>query len=108
MLPDLGRQYIRAELQETGGLSATSAVNRLGRCRATRPRFLATVVSTGQIPVHLLIEQTVCSLLGDFFFQCEKGEVCFLFDFSGLSCMPGGLNGGRFKLTSVGTIGGNP
>ena len=27
-----------AELHETGGLSATLAINRLGRCRATRPR----------------------------------------------------------------------
>ena len=34
---NLGRQCVWAELQETGGLSATLGVNRLGRCRATRP-----------------------------------------------------------------------
>ena len=40
--PSLGRQCIWAELHETEGLSATLALNRLGRCRATRsrsPRF---------------------------------------------------------------------
>ena len=35
MSPNLGRQCIWAELHETGGISATLAVNRLGRCRAT-------------------------------------------------------------------------
>ena len=40
--PNLGRQCIWAELQETGGLSATLAVTQLGRCRATHP--LATSV----------------------------------------------------------------
>ena len=38
--PNLGRQCIWAELHETGGLSAILAVNRLGRCRATRPSRL--------------------------------------------------------------------
>ena len=38
LAPNLGRQcIIWAELHETGGLSATLAVHRLGRCRATRP-----------------------------------------------------------------------
>ena len=36
--PNLGRQCIWSELHETGGLSATVAVNRLGRCRANRHR----------------------------------------------------------------------
>ena len=39
--PNLGRQCIWAELHETGGLPASLAVNRLGRCRATRHRFLS-------------------------------------------------------------------
>ena len=30
-------QCVRAVLRETGGLSVSLAVNRLGRCRATRP-----------------------------------------------------------------------
>ena len=34
--PSHGRQCIWAEFHETGGLCATLAVNRLGRCRATR------------------------------------------------------------------------
>ena len=34
--PNLGRPCIWADLHETGGLSATLAVNRLGCCRATR------------------------------------------------------------------------
>ena len=38
---NLGRRCIWAELQETGGRSATLAVNRLGRCRATLPSALA-------------------------------------------------------------------
>ena len=33
-----GCHCIRAELNETGGPFATLAVNRLGHCRATRPR----------------------------------------------------------------------
>ena len=38
--PNLERQCISwAELHETGGLSATLAVNLLGRCRATRPKI---------------------------------------------------------------------
>ena len=35
--PNLGRRCIWTELHETGGLSATLAVNRLGCFRATRP-----------------------------------------------------------------------
>ena len=35
--PSLGRQGLWAELHETGGLSAALVVNRLRRCRATRP-----------------------------------------------------------------------
>ena len=37
LLPSLGRQCIWAELHQTGGLSATLAVNRLGCCHATWP-----------------------------------------------------------------------
>ena len=35
--PHLGHQCIWNELHETAGLSGNLAVNRLGRCRATRP-----------------------------------------------------------------------
>ena len=49
--PNLGRQCIWAKMHETGGLSATLAVNRLGCCRATRPwsrfRSFGRNVTTG-------------------------------------------------------------
>ena len=36
----IGRQCVWAELHEAGGLSATLAVNGLGRCRATQSRLV--------------------------------------------------------------------
>ena len=49
---------IRAELHETGGLSATLAVNRLGRCHAARPRAMQGSVLLNSEPFPCIALRT--------------------------------------------------
>ena len=58
--PNLGCQCIWAELHETGGLSATLAVHRLGRCRATRPWYKqmpTSITQTVKVPSELTMSR---------------------------------------------------